>query len=258
METEEHIAAARKATRLMNAPFLTVLMEGKYPAEYLEKEGANAPKVEPGDLEKISSPLDFVGLNVYTPSYVRASDKPEGFELEQVPASYPKMFSPWIQISPECIYWAVRNVCDLWKPKEIYITENGTSSDDVLTPEGHVEDTDRVMYLRNHLTMLHRAVKEEYPVKGYFLWSLLDNFEWADDVDHVEVAFFNEAVPVGVEEVEARRCAPMTEKARLDVVECERTFKERIVFEVDLADGEVVGGAEVGVDLLELIRGERA
>ena len=71
-------------------------------------------------------------------------------------------------------------MCDLWKPKEIYITENGTSSDDVLTADGHVEDTDRVMYLRNHLTMLHRAVKEEYPVKGYFLWSLLDNFEWAD------------------------------------------------------------------------------
>jgi len=180
METEEHIAAARKATRLMNAPFLTVLMEGKYPAEYLAKEGANAPKVEDGDLEKISSPLDFVGLNVYTPSYVRVSDKPEGFELEQVPSSYPKMFSPWIQISPECLYWAVRNVCDLWKPKEIYITENGTSSDDVLTADGHVEDTDRVMYLRNHLTMLHRAVKEDYPVKGYFLWSLLDNFEWAD------------------------------------------------------------------------------
>ncbi|MGA8673369.1 MAG: family 1 glycosylhydrolase, partial [Terracidiphilus sp.] len=65
-------------------------------------------------------------------------------------------------------------------PKAIYITENGTSSDDVLTPAGRVEDVDRIMYLRNHLMHLHRAAKEGYPVQGYFLWSLMDNFEWAD------------------------------------------------------------------------------
>jgi beta-glucosidase len=97
-----------------------------------------------------------------------------------MPSSYPHMYSPWLQLGPECIYWGVRNACDLWKLKAIYITENGTSSDDVLTPAGRVEDVDRIMYLRNHLTHLHRAVSEDYPVKGYFLWSLLDNFEWAD------------------------------------------------------------------------------
>jgi hypothetical protein len=80
----------------------------------------------------------------------------------------------------------------------------------------------------------------------------------ADDVDHVEVAFFDEAVPVNVKEVEAGGCAPVTEEARLDVVECERTFKQGIVFEVDLADGKVVSGAPVGIDSVELIGGERA
>jgi beta-glucosidase len=180
IETEANIEAARKATRLGNAPFLTALMEGKYPAEYLAKEGANAPKVETGDMEAIGSPLDFVGLNIYTPQYARAADNAQGFEVVPPPSSFPKMFSPWLAIGPECIYWGVRNVCDLWKPKGIYITENGTSSDDVLTAEGRVDDLDRVMYLRNHLTQLHRAVAEEYPVKGYFLWSLMDNFEWAD------------------------------------------------------------------------------
>jgi beta-glucosidase len=180
IETDEHVAAARKATRLGNAPFLTTLMEGKYPEEYLAHEGANAPKVEEGDLKAIGSPLDFVGLNIYTPQYVRAADNPMGFAVEQAPSSYPHMFSPWLTLGPECIYWGVRNVCDLWKPKAIYITENGTSSDDIPTAEGRVEDVDRVMYLRNHLTHLHRAVKEDYPVKGYFLWSLMDNFEWAD------------------------------------------------------------------------------
>ena len=180
IETEKHIKAAQQATRVGNAPFLTALMEGKYIDEYLQREGANAPKVEPGDMKAIGSPLDFVGLNVYTPTYVRADDSPMGFVVESNPTSYPHMASPWLSLGPECIYWAVRNVCDLWKPAGIFITENGCSSDDVLTPAGRVEDTDRVMYLRNHLTHLHRAASEGYPVKGYFLWSLLDNFEWAD------------------------------------------------------------------------------
>ena len=180
IESPEHIAAAQKATRESNAPFLTTLMEGKYPESYLEHEGANAPKVEAGDMKAIGSPLDFVGLNIYTPYYVRADDSAKGYAVVPYPASAPHMASPWIVLGPECTYWSVRNVCDLWKVPAIYITENGTSSDDVLTPQDQVYDTDRVMYLRNHLTHLHRAVSEDYPVKGYFLWSLLDNFEWAD------------------------------------------------------------------------------
>jgi len=180
IEDERNIEAARRATRDGNAPFLTALMEGNYPQSYLEREGANAPHVEPGDMKAIGSRLDFVGLNVYTPTYVRADASPRGYAIETYPSSYPKMASPWLYLGPECIYWAVRNVCDLWKPAAIYITENGCSADDVVTPDGRIEDTDRVMYLRNHLTHLHRATSEGYPVKGYFLWSLLDNFEWLD------------------------------------------------------------------------------
>jgi beta-glucosidase len=180
IETPEHVEAARRATRIANAPFLTAVMEGKYPDEYLRHEGANAPRVEPGDMAAIGSKLDFLGLNIYTPQYVRADSSPLGFAVLPQPRSYPHMWSPWLTLGPECIYWGVRNVVDLWKVPAIYITENGTSSDDVLRPDGRVDDTDRVMYLRNHLTHLHRAVAEGYPVKGYFLWSLMDNFEWAD------------------------------------------------------------------------------
>jgi beta-glucosidase len=179
-ESAENIEAARRATRDGNAPFLTTLMEGKYPDSYLAREGANAPKAEAGDMKAIASPLDFVGLNVYTSEYVRADGSAQGYVVEQRQTSYPHMASPWINISPECVYWTVRNVSDLWKPKAIYITENGCSADDMVTPAGRIEDTDRVMYLRNHLTHLHRAASEGYPIKGYFLWSLLDNFEWAD------------------------------------------------------------------------------
>jgi beta-glucosidase len=180
METKEHLEAAHRATRFGNAPFLTTLMEGKYMDEYLEHEGANAPKVEPGDMKAISSPLDFVGLNVYTPVFVRADESKQGYAEIPYPTSQPRMASPWILLAPECLYWAVRNVVDLWKIPAIYITENGCSSDDVPTPAGRIDDVDRVMYLRNHLTQMHRAATEGYPVKGYFLWSLLDNFEWAD------------------------------------------------------------------------------
>ncbi|HEY2469041.1 MAG TPA: GH1 family beta-glucosidase [Terracidiphilus sp.] len=182
METEEHIEAARKATRDSNAPFLTTVLDGKYPESYLAEQGASAPKVEDGDMKAIGSPLDFLGVNIYVPLFARADSSAKGWVEEPMPSSYPHMFSPWISLGPECIYWGVRNVCDIWKEKvpAIYITENGTSSDDVLTPDGHVEDVDRIMYLRNHLTQLHRAASEGYPIKGYFLWSLMDNFEWAD------------------------------------------------------------------------------
>jgi beta-glucosidase len=180
IESREHIEAARRATREGNAPFLTAVMEGKYTDGYLEREGANAPKVEAGDMKLIGSPLDFVGLNVYTPEYVRADASPAGFATVKRPTSYPRMASSWLYIGPEVLYWAVRNVGDIWKPRALYITENGCSADDVITPNGRIEDTDRVMYLRNHLTHLHRAASEGYPIKGYFLWSLMDNFEWAD------------------------------------------------------------------------------
>jgi beta-glucosidase len=180
IETREHIEAAKRATREENAPFLTAVMEGRYTDGYLQREAANAPHVEPGDMKIIGSPLDFVGLNVYTPEYVRADAAPSGYVVEPRPSSFPRMASPWLFIGPEVIYWAIRNVSEIWRPRDLYITENGCSANDVVAADGHIEDTDRVMYLRNHLTHLHRAASERYPIKGYFLWSLLDNFEWAD------------------------------------------------------------------------------
>jgi beta-glucosidase len=78
------------------------------------------------------------------------------------------------------MYWAPRNAVKVWNVKAIYITENGTSSSDEVTADGKVFDLDRIMYLRNYLTHLHRATAEGVPVRGYFLWSLMDNFEWSD------------------------------------------------------------------------------
>ncbi|HEY0311220.1 MAG TPA: GH1 family beta-glucosidase [Allosphingosinicella sp.] len=179
IETQEHIDAARRATRDDNAPFLTAVLEGRYLDSYLREAGAAAPKVQPGDMAAIGTPLDFVAINVYTPQYVRADPGPRGYAILPHLESSPRMASPWLYVGPEVAYWAVRYVSELWKPKTLYISENGCSADDPLVA-GRIDDSDRVMYLRNYLGHMQRAVAEGYPLKGYFLWSLMDNFEWAD------------------------------------------------------------------------------
>ncbi len=180
IETLAHVEAARKAMRNLNAAYLTTILEGRYPDDYLASQGLNGPKIAAGDMAVIGSPLDFVGLNVYTPTYVAAAvDDPAGYSVVPPPKSFPAMMLPWLQVGPEATYWAVRLVSELWKPACLLISENGCPSDDVLVND-HVNDTDRVMFLRNYVTHLRRAAFEGYPVRGYFTWSLLDNFEWAE------------------------------------------------------------------------------
>ena len=180
IETKEHIDAAKKAMREVNAQFLTAILEGKYTDSYLKSAGANAPHFTPEQMRAIGSPVDFVGLNVYAPFYVRTAANAAGFAEAPPPQSYPHMASPWLAIGPESAYWAPRHVSEIWGVKEIYITENGCSSDDKPAADGNIYDTDRVMFLRNYLTQVQRAVSEGIPLRGYFLWSLLDNFEWSD------------------------------------------------------------------------------
>jgi beta-glucosidase len=180
IEMEPHITASAKAMRELNAAYLSVILDGKYSEHYLQSAGPAAPHFTPEDLKTISSPLDFVGLNIYTATYVRADDSPVGFAKVPNPSSYPHMASSWLYVGPESLYWGPKNVSNIWGVKELYITENGCSSADVLTPDGQVYDTDRVMFLRNYLKSLQRGVAEGVPVRGYFHWSLMDNFEWLD------------------------------------------------------------------------------
>jgi len=181
IETPEHIAAAKKAVREDNAMFLTAVMEGRYLDSYLAAAGKDAPKVQAGDMAAIGTPLDFVALNIYAPTYVKADPSvARGWTpLPHLPQS-PRMASPWLYVGPEVAYWGVRAVSELWSPKAIFISENGCSADDVLDAQGRDDDADRIMYLRNYLGQFRRAAMEQYPLKGYFLWSLMDNFEWAD------------------------------------------------------------------------------
>ena len=181
IETEEHIAAARKAQREINAPFLTAVLEGKYVDSYLNEMGKDAPQFTSEDMKTIGAPLDFVGLNCYYPYNVRADrQSPAGYAVVQHPSSYPHMSSDWLYIGPQILYWGPRHLSEIWGVKDVFITENGCSATDPRSPDGAVYDTDRVMFLRNYLTQAQRAVAEGWPLRGYFLWSLIDNFEWAD------------------------------------------------------------------------------
>jgi beta-glucosidase len=179
-DTPEHVDAARKAYRIINGRFLTAILEGAYPDEYLEDEGADAPTIGVDDFEIISSRHDFFGFNAYTPTHVRASSNPRGFEIVPKPSGYPRMNTDWLYLEPDILYWSCRFQSELWKLPEIYISENGCACDDRLTKLGEVLDTDRIFYLRHHLRSAQRATHEGYPLKGYFQWSLLDNFEWAE------------------------------------------------------------------------------
>jgi beta-glucosidase len=181
IETPEHIEAAKIATREMNAGCLTVILEGKYTDTYLAAAGKDAPTFTDQDLRAISSPVDFLGINVYRPSaYVVASGRAPGFRSIPFNKSHPRMLSSWHLLGPEAMYWAPRHAQSLWNAKEIYITENGCAASDEISADGVVDDSDRIMFLRNHLAHLHRATAEGVPVKGYFHWSLMDNFEWSD------------------------------------------------------------------------------
>jgi len=179
IDTPENVRATEIATREMNAGYLNVMLEGKYTDAFLAHAGKNAPKFTAEELKIISTPVDFVGLNIYAPQfYVVAASHAPGFDILPIPASFPHMNSEWLRIGPESAYWIPRLAAKVWNLPTIYISENGTSSIDQLTADGKVYDLDRIMYLRNYLAQLQRATAEGVPVRGYFLWSLMDNFEW--------------------------------------------------------------------------------
>jgi beta-glucosidase len=177
-ETPADIAAAAKWTEQQNWHRLAPVFRGHYPTGYLRTLGANRPRVERGDLELISTPTDFLGLNVYTAPFVRSgrAGKPEVLPL---PSQYPMAGLPWLHLAPQAIYWALRHMRDLYGPSALYITENGAGYEEAPDAAGRVLDLHRREYLRNYLIAVHRATAEKIPVKGYFVWSFLDNFEWS-------------------------------------------------------------------------------
>ena len=178
VDTPEHVRAAELAMRELNAGYLTAMLEGRYTDAFLEAAGADAPEFTDDDMAIIGSPLDFVGVNIYmVANYVRAIEAAPGYEALPPATTHPHA-AAWHRISPEAMYWGPRFIQSLWNPPEIFITENGCNSQGAAGDGGHLVDTDRIALMRSSLTELQRATAEGVPVRGYFHWSVMDNFEW--------------------------------------------------------------------------------
>jgi beta-glucosidase len=173
----EDADAARQVDGNLNRWYLDPLFRGEYPADMLEQYAPNAPDVRDGDLAAISAPIDFLGVNNYSRHLVRASANGEGPHMVRDPESqYTDM--GW-EIYPDGLYQLLTRLRDDYGPAAIYITENGAAFGDIRGHDGQVHDPERRSYIASHVDAVGRAAEEDVPVKGYFVWSLLDNFEWA-------------------------------------------------------------------------------
>jgi len=180
-ESEADQAAARRQDGYLNRWFLGPLFKGDYPEdmlELLERHSAAAPTVESGDMEAIGVPIDFLGVNYYSRGVVRAD--PEGGPLQATGvrpegSEYTEM--DW-EIYPAGLYELLTHLHNEYDGPAMYITENGAAFADELVDDA-VEDPRRVAYLRDHFAAAWQAIEEGVDLRGYFVWSLMDNFEWA-------------------------------------------------------------------------------
>jgi beta-glucosidase len=161
-----------------NAWWTDPVVLGKYPEDGLALFGAEMPKFKSSDLDEMKQPLDYLGLNIYkADTYKRgANGKPEQIPT---PPGYPRSGADWQPITPGCMYWGPRYFYDRYK-LPMMITENGLATRDQVFLDGKVHDPQRIDFMHRYLAELGRAIKDGIPVTGYYAWSLLDNFEWAD------------------------------------------------------------------------------
>ncbi|SMX36005.1 GH1 family beta-glucosidase [Maliponia aquimaris] len=176
-DTHEAQAAAERYDALYNRWYLGGVFKQEYPALALEGLEPHLPKGWQDDFPTIGAPLDWCGLNYYTRKLIAPAGRPWP-DYREVEGPLPKTFMNW-EIFPDGLYnFLKRTAQDYTGDLPIYVTENGMASADVIT-DGAVDDPERLRYLEAHLSRVRKAIDEGVPVKGYFTWSLLDNFEWA-------------------------------------------------------------------------------
>ncbi len=178
-ESQDDVAAAHEYFEGANQAVLDPIYRGRYSEGYLRKCGPNRPRVARGDFALIGLPTDFLGLNIYAGLFVRRGRDGHP-ELLHPSASYPRTDSPWLHLAPRALYWAPRLVADVYRVRNLYVTENGCGYDDDVVRNGECIDLHRVEYLRSYLRELQRGIADGTPVRGYFVWCFLDNFEWTD------------------------------------------------------------------------------
>ncbi len=169
---EADVEAAHHQNNLENRWYIDPLAGRGYPEDTSTFYQWDQSEVVDGDPEIISAPIDLLGINYYTRSFVSADDS---YEL---PEGTPCNTMGW-EVHPPSLGWLLRDLHDRYDFPSLLITENGAPMPDEAREDGRVADDDRLAYIRDHLAEVHRAIADGCPVEGYLVWSLFDNFEWA-------------------------------------------------------------------------------
>ncbi|WP_030159392.1 GH1 family beta-glucosidase [Glycomyces sp. NRRL B-16210] len=185
VEPASDSATDREAARLAdgggNRLFLDPLFKGSYPEDMLRHFAPTGAfdAVRPGDMETIAAPLDFVGVNHYHRFVIEADPSDEHLKGRALPPSGPVTSFDW-EIRPDSLRRVLERLSADYTDLPVYITESGASFDDAVGADGTVDDADRVDYLDGYMKAAGRAIEKGVNLRGYFVWSLLDNFEWAE------------------------------------------------------------------------------
>lgn len=181
-ESAADLAAAKRAEDFNNGLFFGPILKGEYPEGLLEACAPMMPKIADGDMKAISAPLDWWGLNYYAPMRVAADPDPKAAYPAHVPAPavHPEKTDIGWEIDSSGLSHLVRHLYDTYELPDCYITENGACYNMGVGVDGTVDDQPRIDYYGDHLSVTADLIGEGYPIRGYFAWSLMDNFEWAE------------------------------------------------------------------------------
>ena len=178
-DSAEDRAAAERRHAFTNVWFLDPLVKGTYPVAYLEQEKTLARMdIRPGDMELIKDKLDFIGINLYTRTIVQADDRDRNMGAGQSQGEGPRTAFNW-EVWPASLYQMIKRVDADYRHPPIYVTENGCSYPTAPGADGRVHDQERIEFYDGYVGQVGRAIDEGCDVRGYYAWTLLDNFEWA-------------------------------------------------------------------------------
>jgi len=176
--SEADVQAADRFDAFTNRWFLDPVLRGEYPAQLAQRFAPLGTPIEPGDMQEIHEPLDFLGVNYYSRSIVRYDEATPFLEAAQVKPEQGEFSLMW-EVYPPGLFELLDRLWRDYRPPLLIVTENGMPLADAPDGRGQVEDGERISYLSRHLAEVQRAMARGIRVGGYFVWSLLDNFEWA-------------------------------------------------------------------------------